>query len=251
MSSTTVNPYNWKYALVSQVYLIAISFILTYKPQYFIEAVALYFVFFMGLTFYMMSKSNPLLRDRKLLYEISNSRTLYEEKNVSELINKDKEYVEEYTKFAKRSFSMLGIYLVYLIAIYFLYSNVSKIAQSQVALDRLIVYLVYFEALYLFGFFVFRRVVRPASLSVMAPFSYKITEKGIMSSGGMSMFLHAKHLLNSNIVVNREKHFVEIDSTQAKMPYRVRLYSNDVDKVLDFIERIKRLELKKQSSSQQ
>ncbi|EWG08313.1 MAG: hypothetical protein ASUL_01630 [Candidatus Aramenus sulfurataquae] len=251
MSSTTINPYNWKYALISQVYLVALSFVLTYRPQYFIEVVALYFVFFTGLTFYMMSKSNPLLRDRKLLYEISSSRVLYEEKNVSDIINKDKEYVEEYTKFAKRSFSMLGIYLVYLVAIYFLYSNVTKIADAQVALYRLLVYLVYFEALYLFAFFVFRRIVRPASLSVMAPVSYKITEKGIMSSGGMSMFLHAKHLLNSNIVVNKEKRFVEIDSTQAKMPYKVRLYSNDVDKVLDFIERVKKLELKKQSSSQQ
>jgi uncharacterized membrane protein len=87
-------------------------------------------------------------------------------------------------------------------------------------------------------------------LNIMAPFSYKITEKGIVGSGGMSTFLHAKHLLDANISVNREKHYVEIDSVQAKLPYKLRLYSSDVDKVVDYIERIKRIELKRQSSSQ-
>ncbi len=251
MSSVTPNPYSWKYVLLSQVYLIVISVVLTYYPQYFIEAIITYFIVMMGVMFYSMSKSNPMFRDRKLLYEINNSRLLYEEKNASELINKDKEYTEEYTKYAKKSFSMLGIYLVYMIVLYFLYTYISKIALSQASsFDRLLVYLIYFEVIYLFAFFVFRKIVKPAMLNIMAPFSYKITEKGIVGSGGMSTFLHARHLLDANISVNREKHYVEIDSAQAKLPYKLRLYSSDVDKVVDYIERIKRIELRRQSSSQ-
>ncbi len=250
MSSTTPNPYNWKFAAISQGYLIVISIILGFYPKYFLEAFISYFIIIMAITFSMTYKSNPMLRDRKLMLEVANSGTLYEEKNANELITKDQDYQREYMQFAKKNMMMLFSYLIYIVVLFFIYNYVSKLATAQTdPYYRLGVYLAYFEVIYLFGFFVYRRLFRPSMMSTMAPLSYKVTEKGIIGSGGMSVFLHAKHLLNSNMVLNREKKYVEIDSTSAKYPYKIRLYAKDVDKLVEMLERVKRLELKRQSSS--
>ncbi|ABP94221.1 MULTISPECIES: DUF2208 domain-containing protein [Metallosphaera] len=250
MSSATPNPYNWKFALISQTYLVVISIVLGFYPKYFLEAFISYFIIIMAITFSMTYKSNPMLRDRKLMMEVANSGTLYEEKNANDLVMKDEEYQREYMQFAKKNMTMLFSYLIYIVVLFFVYSYVSKIATSQTdPYYRLAVYLVYFEIIYLFGFFVYRRLFKPSMMSTMAPLSYKVTEKGVIGSGGMSVFLHAKHLLNSNFVVNREKKYVEIDSTEAKYPYKIRLYAKDIDKLLDMLERVKRLELKRQSQT--
>ncbi|AEB94155.1 MAG: DUF2208 domain-containing protein [Metallosphaera sp.] len=249
MSSATPNPYNWKFALISQTYLIVISIVLGFYPKYFLEAFLSYFIVIMAITFSMTYRSNPMLRDRKLMMEAANSNVLFEEKNANELVMKDEEYQKEYMQFAKKNMMMLFSYLIYIVVLFFVYGYVSKFATSQVdPYYRLAVYLIYFEIIYLFGFFVYRRLFKPSMMSTMAPLSYKVTEKGIIGSGGMSIFLHAKHLLSSTISVNREKKYVEIDSKEAKYPYKIRLYAKDLDKLLDMIERVKRLELKRQSS---
>jgi len=250
MSASQYNPYNWKFLLFTQVWLIIISIVLTYYPQYYFEVIILYIIVIFGFTFFMTYKSNPVFRDRKLLYEIVNSRTIYEEKDVTKLIMADQEYQKQYMDSIKRNFRMLGFYIVYLAILFFAYQYIIKFADSQTLTYRLLVYLAYFEALFGIGFFVSRKILAP-SISNMAPMalpSYKITEKGIVSGKGYSVFLHAKYLLNSEITINREKHYIEIDSTKQKLPYKVRLYSQDIDKVLDYIERVKRLELKRQSS---
>ncbi|QKQ99824.1 DUF2208 domain-containing protein [Metallosphaera tengchongensis] len=250
MSSATPNPYNWKFALISQTYLVVISIVLGFYPKYFLIAFITYFIVMMGITFSMTYKSNPMLRDRKLMVEVANSNTLYEEKNANDLITKDEDYQREYMQFAKKNMTMLFSYLIYIVVLFFVYGYISKFASAQTdPYYRLGVYLVYFEIIYLFGFFVYRRLFKPSMMSTMAPLSYKVTEKGIIGSGGMSVFLHAKHLLNSNLIVNKEKRYVEIDSVEAKYPYKIRLYAKDLDKLLDMLERVKRLELKRQSSS--
>ncbi|ARM75818.1 DUF2208 domain-containing protein [Acidianus manzaensis] len=253
MSARGYNPYNWKMITLTQVWLIVISVVLTYFPKYYIEAFIAYFVIIMAISFSMMYKTNPMFRDRKLLYEIMNSRTLYEEKDVTKLMMADKEYQKQYTDMIKKNFSMMGIYLVYIIVLIILYGHIISYADSNPDLYmRLAIYLVYFEALYGVGIFMYRKVLRPTSmLTTMAPPNYKINEKGIVSGKGTSIFLHAKYLLDSEITVNKENHYVEIDSTKKNLPYKIRLYSNDIDKVLDYIERIKKLELKRQTSSQQ
>ncbi|AWR97177.1 DUF2208 domain-containing protein [Acidianus sulfidivorans JP7] len=254
MSAKGYNPYNWKMITLTQAWLIIISVVLTFYPKYYIEAFIAYFVIIMAISFSMMYKTNPMFRDRKLLYEIINSRTLYEEKDVTKLMMADKEFQKQYTAMVKKNFSMMGIYLIYIIVLLILYGHLISYADSFKSLYmRLLVYLIYFEALYGVGIFMYRKVLAPnAMMTVMAPPSYKINEKGIVSGKGASIFLHAKYLLDSDIIyVNKENHYVEIDSTKKNLPYKIRLYSNDVDKVMDYLERIKKLELKRQTSSQQ
>lgn len=252
MSSSTrsYNPYNWKTVLATQIGLVAISLALSYFPQFYIWVFILYFVIIMGISFSMMYKSNPIFRDRRLLYEIINSRTLYEEKDVTKLILADKEYQKQYTEVVKRNFAMLLIYIIYIAILIIIYPHVINFANAQHEYFRLAVFLGYFETLYLFSFFMYRKVFsRAAMLTVMAPPSYKINEKGIVSGKGSSIFLHARYLIDSEITVNKENKYVEIDSTKKNLPYKIRLYTNNVDKVLDYLERIKRLELKRQNSS--
>ncbi|EZQ03105.1 MULTISPECIES: DUF2208 domain-containing protein [Acidianus] len=252
MSATPYNPYNWKFLLLTQVWLVAISIILSYFPQYYIEALAIYFVVFLGISFSIQYKTNPMFRDRKLLAEVANSRVIYEEKDVTKIVQADAELQREYMEAAKKNLSMMGIYVVYIIALFIAYGYLVRFADSfPGTYGRLLVYLVYFEALYLVGYFMFRKILRPTMMSVMAPTSYSVTEKGIYSKKGYSTFLHAKHLVDSKIDVNKEKHYVEIDSTSTKLPYKIRLYAPDVDRLMEYIERVKRLELKRQSSSQQ
>lgn len=249
-SNKAYNPYNWKMILLTQSWLILFSFILTYFPQYYLEVFIAYFVIIMAISFSTMYRTNPILRDRKLLYEIVNSRTLYEEKDVTKLILADREYQKQYTEAAKKNLVVLLVYIVYIIALFILYPHIVSFAKTQQQYLKLAIYLIYFEALYLFGFVMYRQVFSKATmLSIMAPPNYKINEKGIVSGKGASIFLHARYLIDSEIVVNKENHYVEIDSTKKNLPYKIRLYTNDVNKVLDYLERVKKLELKRQNSS--
>lgn len=245
------NPYNWKMILLTQVAMIAMSFVLSLYPQYFLPVYILYIIVIMGITSYMAMKSNPLLRERKYLGEIANSRSLFEEKKASELIQKDEEYMKMMQQFAMSSFRSFLYMILYIIFIFVFYEEVllKIVSSAPTQYDKLIIYIVYFEAIYLFNLFVYRRLIKIQMLEIMAPQSYKVTEKGIISTDRSGVFLHSRHLLNAEIKENREKRYVEINATEAKLPYKLRLYTNEIDRLLEVLERVKKLESKRQQSS--
>ncbi|MCY0860215.1 MAG: DUF2208 domain-containing protein [Sulfolobaceae archaeon] len=249
MSSQYPSPYNWKMILLSQVSMLAFSYVLSLYPQYFLPIYIVYMIVMFGVMSYFMYRSNPMLRERVSLREIANARVIYEEKKAKELMEKDTEYLKYMTEVSMKTMRMLLYMIVYLIAIWILYYTflLKYIGTFKAGIDKFIVYVVFFEALYVFNVLVYSRMMKPVQISVMAPTGYKITEKGILGDGGV--FLHSKYLLNANIDVNREKKYVEISSGESKLPFKIRLYTDDVDKLLAYIERLKKLEAKRQSSN--
>lgn len=244
------NPYNWKMILISQVLMILLSFVLSLYPQYFLPVYILYIIVIMGITSVMTMRSNPLLSERKYLSDISNSRTLFEEKKAGELVQKDEEYMKKMQEFAMSNFKSFMYMIIYIIIIFVFYDEVLlKIVGSVTGYERLAVYIAYFEALFLFNMFVYRRLVKVQMMEVMAPQSYKITEKGILSTDKSGIFLHSRHLINAEIVENREKRYIEIHSSTSKLPFKIRLYTTELDRLLEVLDRVKKLESKRQNSS--
>lgn len=249
-SSTYPNPYNWKMIVISQSLMILMSFVLSLYPQYFLPVYILYIVVIMGITSVMTMRNNPMLSERKYLSEISNSRTLFEEKKSSELIQKDQEYLRKMQDFAASSFKSFMYMIIYIILIFILYDEVLlRIVSNVTGYERLAIYIVYFEAIYLFNMFVYRRIVKFQAMEVMAPQSFKITEKGILSTDRSGIFLHSRHLVNAEIIDNRDKRYVEIHSSTSKLPYKIRLYTTEIDRLLEILDRVKKLESKRQQSS--
>jgi len=204
----------------------------------------------MGVTTAIAMRNNPMLSERKYLPEIVNSRTLFEEKRAGELIQKDEEFLKKMQEFAMTNIKSLGIFLLYFVVILFLYYDVlSRIVAHFIGYDRFAIYIIYFETLYLFNMFVYRRIVKVQMLEVMAPQSYKITEKGILSTDKSGIYLHSRHLINAEIIDNREKKYVEIHSITSKLPYKIRLYTTEIDRLLEVLDRVKRLEARRQQST--
>lgn len=252
MSSSAYNPFNWKFILLSQVMMILFSLVLSFFPKYFIEFYILYIIVYLGITSVIVMRSNPLLRERRSLGEITAARTLYEEKKATDLINKDEDYLKETTEVMKKNMSSLGIMFLYLIILIILYNYViiKFVTSISDTLYRFGFYVLYFELLYGVSFLINRRVLRFQTNIPMAPTSYKITEKGVIATDRSGLFLPAKYLLNAQISPNRDKKYVEIKSSDSKFPFHVRLYSPDIDKITELIERVKKIELKKQSPSE-
>ena len=205
----------------------------------------------MGVTTAIAMRNSPMLSERKYLPEIMNSRTLFEEKRAGELIQRDEEYLKKMQELAVANLKSLGFFILYFIVILILYYNVlSRIVNHFIGYDRFAIYIVYFEALYLFNMFVYnRRIVKVQMVEVMAPQSYKITEKGILSTDKSGIYLHSRHLINAEIIDNREKKYVEIHSTTSKLPYKIRLYTTEIDRLLEVLDRVKRLESRRQQSA--
>lgn len=252
MSSTAYNPFNWKFILLSQVMMILFSLVLSYFPKYFIEFYILYILVYLGITSVIMMRSNPLLRERKSLGEINTAKTLYEEKKANELINKDEEYLKDTAEVMKKNFSALGIMFLYLIILIVIYNYVviKFVTSISDTLYRFGFYVLYFELLYGVSFILNRRVIRFQTNIPMAPTSYRITEKGIIATDRSGIFLPSKYLIDAEIYQNRDKKYIEIKSNTSKFPFHIRLYSQDIDKIAELLERVKKIELKRQSSSE-
>lgn len=249
MSAQQFSPYNWKMILLSQISMLAFSYVLSLYPQYFLPIYIVYMILMLGIMSYFVYKSNPMLRERVSLREITSARILYEEKKAKELMEKDTEYLKYMTEVSMKTMKMLLYMILYFVAIWILYYVflLKEVASFKTGVDKFIIYVVFFETIYVFNVLVYSRMMKPVQISVMAPTGYKITEKGILGDGGV--FLHSKYLLNANIDVNREKKYVEISSRESKLPFKIRLYTEDVDKLLAYIDRLKKLEAKRQSSS--
>ncbi|MFP3260016.1 MAG: DUF2208 domain-containing protein [Sulfolobus sp.] len=244
------NPYNWKMIIVSQVLMILLSFVLSIYPQYFLPVYILYILVMFGVMSVMMMKNNPMLAERKYMGEILNSPTFFEEKNASDLIQKDKEYMQKMQEVAVSNLKAFGVMILYIIFIFLFYDLVLlKIVNSVTEYEKLAIYIIYFEALYLFNMFVYRRIIKVQMMESMAPSSYKVNERGIISTDKSGVFLHSRHLIEAEIVENREKKYVEINSKTSKLPFKIRLYAHDLDRLMDALNRVKRIELKRQSSN--
>lgn len=252
MSSASYNPFNWKFVLLSQVMMILFSLVLSYFPKYFIEFYILYIIVYLGITSIIMMRSNPLLRERRSLSEISSARTLYDEKKASELINKDEQYLKETTEVMKKNLSSLGLMFLYLIILIILYNYVILRFVTSITdtLFRFGFYVLYFELLYAVSFVLNRRVLKFQTNIPIAPMSYKITEKGVIATDKSGIFLPSKYLVDAEIFPNRDMKYVEIKSTTSKFPFHIRLYSYDIDKIIELLDRVKKIELKRQSSAE-
>jgi uncharacterized membrane protein len=244
------SPYNAKYIALTQAMIIGFSLVNSFYPKYFIEFYVLYFVVFLAISGVMMYRSNPMLRDRKYISEAIKSRTIYEEKNVDQLIQSDQDYMKQMMAQASKSMKMLGLYVLFLIVVYLVYSQGINRIQSEPAIRdnallRFAVFIAVYEIMYLSSFLLYRRggLASLAGSMVMAPRSYRITEKGIVSTDQSRTVLHLTHLKESEVQVNRDKKYIEIvpRGNGRSMPFRLRLYSNDVDKVSELVNRIKRL----------
>ncbi|WP_338600967.1 DUF2208 family protein [Sulfolobus tengchongensis] len=251
MSASGYNPFNWKFILLSQVMMILFSLVLSFFPSYFIEFYILYILVYLGITSVIMMRSNPLLRERRSLGEITAARTLYEEKKANELINKDEEYIKETTEVMKKNFSSLGIMFLYMIILIIVYNYVviHFVKTISDTLYKFGFFVLYFELLYGVSFLLNRRVLRFQTNIPMAPTSYRITEKGIIATDKSGVFLPSKYLVDAEISQNRDKKYVEIKSA-SKFPFHVRLYSQDIDKILELLDRVKKIELRRQSSAE-
>ncbi len=249
------NPYsNWRFIALSQFSVIFISALISFFPQYYILGYIIYLAISLSLTSLLTFRSNPMLRERKYMGEIMKSKTIYEEKNAREMMNKDEEYMKIYKQMLKRNgYSML--YLVgYLVVVLIIYDVVFDRYRTMFGSNHLDLFLAFFlslDAVVLANIFISRKFLKGATSQVMAPQAYRITEKGVIASDATGVFLHSRHLPSSDINVNREKRYVEIRSNTIKLPYDIRLYTRDIDKLLDVLERVKRLELRRQQSSSQ
>jgi uncharacterized membrane protein len=236
------NPYNWKMILISQTAMLTMSAILSFYPEYFLPFYILYIIIIMGVSTYMAQKSNPLLAERKYLQEIVKAPTLFEEKKALDLAMKDEEYqtmFREYTSKTMRSLGIMFLYMILLISFYYLAFD--KIVTQYQGVQRFLIYVAYFEALFLFNFFVYRRLIQFRMMEVVAPNSYKVTTKGIASTDVTGVVLHFRHLAEANITVNADKSYVEVDSRTSKLPFRVRLYSKDLQRLKEAVEKLQRL----------
>ncbi|MEM1626142.1 MAG: DUF2208 family protein [Sulfolobaceae archaeon] len=249
MSSSATNPYNWRFVLISQVGLFVISFVLSIYPEYFLPVYILYLIIIFGVTSIITYRSNPILRERKYISEINSSRVLYEQKNVKEIMEKDTEYLQYIASVASKNLRSMLIMFAYTIFILLFYSFylVKIIENISEGYIKFIIYIIYFESLFLLNFFLMRRYINIAQFSIVAPMKYKITEKGILGDAGT--VLHSRHLLNAIITPNYQKNYVEIEAKSSGYPFKIRLYTDNVDKVKDILDRVKRLEMKRQSTN--
>ena len=241
MSQQVYNPYNWKMIVISQVAMLLMATALSFYPEYFIEVYIAYLIIIMGVSTYMAQKSNPLLSQRKYLGEVAKAPVLFEEKNTDEIAAKDEEYQAMMREFASQSMRSLGFYFLYMIALLAVYYLVfSRIVVDYVGVMRFVLYVAYFEALFLFNYFVVRNMVKFRMMEVIAPRSYRLTLKGIFSTDMSGIVLHASQLSEAKVTINPEKSYIEIDSTSAKLPFRVRLYTRDLQRLKVSLERLQR-----------
>jgi len=236
------NPYNWKMIVISQAAMLALSAVLSFYPQYFLAFYILYIFVIMGVSLYMAQKSNPLMSQRKYLSEVVKAPSIFEERKAMEVAMRDDEYqamLRDYTSQTLRSLGIMFLYMLLLIAFY--YTVFVRITENYVGLYRFLAYVTYFEALFLFNFFVYRRIVKFRMMEVVAPSNYKITIKGIASTDVTGLVLYFKHLSDARITVNPDKSYIEIDSQSSKLPYRVRLYSKDLQRLKEAVEKLQRI----------
>ena len=64
---------------------------------------------------------------------------------------------------------------------------------------------------------------------------------GIASTDVTGLVLYFKHLSDARITVNPDKSYIEIDSQSSKLPFRVRLYSKDLQRLKEAVERLQRI----------
>jgi|ECHhosMinimDraft_1075155.scaffolds.fasta_scaffold01968_3 uncharacterized membrane protein len=251
--SSYPNPYSPKYLAVSQTLLLVLAIANSFLPKYFFLFYILYLVgtfAFIGVFTY---RTNPMIKDRGLMKEVMTSRSLHEEKNVQDLIMNDKEYVKELTSQSSKMLKYMLFLLVYTIAVILVYDDVLiKVINSPAFkandIYRFVVYVIYFEALFGISFIMSRRVFRMGNVNKVAPNSYKITEKGVVGNGFPAVTIHGSHLANAEIRVDPQNKYVEIipsEASKKSVPYTVRLYSNDVNRVKELLERVKKISLKR------
>lgn len=245
MSATS--PFNKKYIGLSQSLMILMALASSFFPKYFFDFYILYFLAIMAFSSVMMYRNNPMLRDRKYMTEAARSRTLYEEKNVESLIQSDKEYLEQTMKQATKMFKNLFIYILFIIIAYIVYTQgIDKIiAQPNIVsspYEKFGIFLGVYELFFIASFSISRStgMYSMAGSMSMAPKSYKITDKGVVATDKSSTIFHAIHLKEAEITINREKKYVEISPKgQRSVPYKLRLYTNDVDRVSELLKRLK------------
>jgi uncharacterized membrane protein len=223
--------------------------VLSLYPQYFLPVYILYLIVIFAVTALISYRSNPLLQQRKYISEINSARILFEEKDARKLIEDDKDYLNYMASVASknlRAFLIMFIYTIFILVFYTFY--LVKIIESlSEGYQKFIIYIIYFESLFLINFFVTRKYITFTQFSVIAPIKYKITERGIIGDAGA--VLHAKFLLNAQIMTNWEKKYIELDAKNSGYPFKVRLYTDDIEKVKEIIERVKRIEAKRHQTS--
>ncbi len=228
-----------KSILLSQVFAIVFSLVATFAPQYFwllVIAFMLIIPFTMG---YSMLKS----RITGKYQEIVSSRKLVEVKDALEIAMRDSKLQGELAKQFKGMFYSFAS-LPAIIAVSILYNNYVRqpyFSGEDIVL-RFIGALIMYELFILTGRVIQHFTARKTGYTLMIPNQYIVTTKGIVGKGVTIPF----PLKDYKVEVNYKRKFIQLIPKKSQgIKSIIRLYTRDVERLLNIIENYGGVEVSK------
>nr|WP_287069496.1 DUF2208 family protein [Pyrobaculum sp.] len=214
--------------LITLLSILGFSAVLTFFPAEFFTVLILYFVFFFGLSIIMGLRSYR--KGVVAAQEISRGRPLIEidEKEVNKLLEKDKELINEYKRFARASFMPLLTLPIFILLVTFLFPTLPPLAESGLGpvvgreAARFLSYVVVFGIFAVISMATFRPPVAPRIVR-----NLKVYEAGLVIDKSLGL---KAPIEVTDYKINEERKFVEF-----KLNNQIfRIYYKDI-KELDSI----------------
>lgn len=235
----------WRQIAFSQLMIVLFSVVAGLYREYYIYVIIAYFVLLPVIISRQTRKR--IGREKVSSEEIEAGRRLWEERDASELLAKDAEYIREMGEQMKVStYTMISMPVI-LGYIYLYRSMLAKHVRSMTADPSLAAFLdffIMFEGSFLmsqaFMLYTRRKFAKKTPSMILAPRKYLVTDRGISAKGFGTTFALKFPLENTQIEVNEKRGFVELTMIQPGkdgVPTKIRLYSRNPRRLYEIIKR--------------
>ncbi len=224
--------------VVSQLYLMVLSLVLSIAPKYYLIVFIAYFAVIIGLSSYV---GRARFKAKYSPDEIKQSRVLLREEKAFELAMQDEELVGI---FAKQTRSMLFMFLmfpVYIVLFRAVTANfpqwsdsLANILNGSKLLAGFIIWLATFEVMYIISLLSRKIVLRERVQIPTIPRAYEITMKGIILKGGFGKTIGFPLPEETKLSINEARGYVEIVFPKGNP---IRLYTKKPKRVYELLEK--------------
>lgn len=224
--------------IVSQLYLMVLSLVLSIAPRYYLIVFIAYFAVIIGLSSYV---GRARFKAKYRPEEIKQSRVLLREEKAFELAMQDEELVGIFAKQTKSMLFMFLMFPIYIVLFRTVTANFPQWSESLAntlngnkLLAGFIIWLVTFEIMYSISLLSRKLILRERVQIPTIPRSYEITAKGIILKGGFGRTIGFPLPDETKLNVNEARGYVEIVFPKGNP---IRLYTKKPRRVYELLEK--------------
>lgn len=236
--------FTWKQVAFSQLTIILFSIVAGLYRDYYIYVIIAYFV---ALPILISRQARRIGGGRVSSEEVESGRKLWEERDVSELLAKDVDYVREMSEQMKATtYAMISMPAI-LGYIYLYRKALAEHVRSLTpdpSLAAFLDFFVMFEGSFFisqaFTLYMRKKLVKKMPSMVIAPRRYLVTDRGISAKGFGTTFALKFPLENVAVAFNERRKFVELTiehPEKSGASTRIRLYSRNPKRLYEIIRR--------------